>query len=51
MMLLNRQKPVWGPDADEFNPDRFKDSSLPLVAVPGLWGDVSTFINGPYSCM
>lgn len=51
MMMLNRQPDVWGADADSFNPDRFDDPTLPLLSVPGVWGGVSSFILGPYSCI
>lgn len=42
---------IWGEDADEFNPDRYNDPSLPRVQVPGVWGGLLSFIGGPHHCL
>lgn len=48
---INRSTDVWGPDADKFNPDRFDDKTYPLTNVPGVWGNLVTFIGGPHNCV
>ncbi|KAK9468328.1 cytochrome P450 [Lipomyces arxii] len=42
--LLNKSKQLWGPDAEEFNPDRWNASTLPAYGY-------STFIHGARSCL
>lgn len=46
---INKSKEVWGPDADQFNPDRFERA--PGATVPGVWGNLVTFNAGPHNCM
>lgn len=48
---INRSKEVWGPDADVFNPDRYDDATYPRANVPGVWGNLITFIGGPHNCL
>lgn len=47
---MNRDPAIWGPDADEFNPDRYDDQS-PRPSVPGVYGNLMTFIGGPRNCI
>ncbi|CAK9780248.1 cytochrome P450 [Cutaneotrichosporon oleaginosum] len=51
MVCLNRLKEIWGDDAEEFNPARHADPALPRMQVPGVWGNVSSFISGPHACI
>ncbi|BEI82047.1 hypothetical protein CcaverHIS002_0212070 [Cutaneotrichosporon cavernicola] len=46
---VNRDPAIWGPDAHEFNPDRY--DSPALASVPGVYGNLLTFIGGPRNCI
>ena len=51
-MPVNTSVERWGPDAAEFNPDRFL-SPPPESSkeVPGVWGNLLTFLGGTRSCI
>jgi len=51
ILVTNRQKPIWGQDAAEFRPERWK--SIPVAAreIPGVWGNMLTFLDGPRACI
>lgn len=43
---------MWGEDADEFRPSRWLGNKpAAAVNVPGVWGNMMTFIGGPRSCI
>jgi len=47
----NMSKDVWGPDADEFKPERWlvhKERASPAL---GVYGNLFTFSGGPRSCI
>ncbi|KAJ6594757.1 cytochrome P450 [Mycena capillaripes] len=51
ILALNRDTTIWGPDAMEFKPERW-DSKNPIsTSIPGVWGDMLTFIGGPPACI
>lgn len=54
---LNTSTEVWGPDADDFKPERHFEQDLPAgmaanrKAVPGVWGNILTFLGGTRNCI
>ncbi|KAJ7023729.1 cytochrome P450 [Mycena alexandri] len=51
ILALNRDTTIWGPDALEFKPERW-DSKNPIsTSIPGVWGEMLTFIGGPRACI
>jgi cytochrome P450 len=58
MVLINRLEELWGPDAAQWRPQRWlAGSNAPggvpeaVRGVPGIWGNVMTFLGGPHSCI
>ncbi|KAH6914090.1 cytochrome-450 hydroxylase [Coprinopsis sp. MPI-PUGE-AT-0042] len=48
---FNLDKEFWGPDAWEFNPDRWDDQPESAKQLPGLYNNTLTFSAGPRSCI
>ncbi|KAJ6579990.1 cytochrome P450 [Mycena vulgaris] len=51
ILALNRDSRIWGPDAMEFVPERWESPNPASKAIPGVWGDMMTFISGPRACI
>lgn len=49
--LVNRLPEIWGPDAETFNPDRWEQKGYPNTYIPGVWGNLLSFIGGPHHCL
>ncbi|GLB42644.1 putative cytochrome p450 [Lyophyllum shimeji] len=50
ILVMNRQKSIWGDDALEFRPERWKTIPSAAREVPGVWGNMMTFFDGPRAC-
>ncbi|EMD33505.1 hypothetical protein CERSUDRAFT_118080 [Gelatoporia subvermispora B] len=48
---LNTLKELWGDDAMEFKPERWESLPDAVSAVPGVWGNMLTFLGGPRACI
>ncbi|KAJ7846797.1 cytochrome P450 [Mycena leptocephala] len=51
ILALNRDVAIWGPDAMEFVPERWEAPPPGASAIPGVWGNMLTFLGGPRSCI
>ncbi|KAH7875268.1 cytochrome P450 [Lentinula edodes] len=49
---VNLAKEIWGEDAMDFKPERWL-SKLPetVNSIPGVWGNMMTFLGGPHGCI
>ncbi|WVQ72763.1 hypothetical protein IAR50_002323 [Cryptococcus sp. DSM 104548] len=54
---INTSPLLWGPDAEEFRPERFLQDDTSTSGtnewrqIPGVWGNVMTFLGGPHNCI
>ncbi|KAL1406986.1 hypothetical protein Q8F55_006399 [Vanrija albida] len=48
---VNRDPAIWGADAEVFNPDRYDNAAIPTAQVPGIYGNLMTFLGGPRNCI
>ncbi|KAG6861475.1 hypothetical protein C0995_016254 [Termitomyces sp. Mi166 len=51
ILALNRSKEIWGEDAREFKPERWNSVPEAAATIPGVWGNMLTFIGGPRACI
>ena len=53
ILAINRSQKIWGADARVFRPERWLESSLSeaVSTIPGVWGNMLTFLGGPRACI
>ncbi|EJD37738.1 cytochrome P450 [Auricularia subglabra TFB-10046 SS5] len=51
IFLVNHSKEIWGPDADEFRPERWENVPSEASTIPGITPNLMTFIGGPRGCI
>ncbi|KAG6879902.1 hypothetical protein C0992_009893 [Termitomyces sp. T32_za158] len=51
ILAINRAKTIWGEDAAEFRPERWECVPEAAGNVPGVWGNLLTFLGGPRACI
>ncbi|KAF9239085.1 cytochrome P450 [Melanogaster broomeanus] len=51
ILAMNRSEELWGPDAHEFNPERWENLPESVSHIPGVWGHMLTFLGGPRACI
>ena len=49
--VIQLSKDIWGEDADQFNPDRWDNLPETVRHMPGVWGNLLTFLAGARSCI
>ena len=47
---VNRNKDVFGQDANEFRPERWLDEEKKIESKMGVYSGLMTFLAGPRSC-
>ncbi|KIK57951.1 hypothetical protein GYMLUDRAFT_45751 [Collybiopsis luxurians FD-317 M1] len=54
ILAMNRSKALWGEDARDFKPERWiTPGGVPsaVSAIPGVWGNMLSFLGGPHACI
>ncbi|KAJ3480235.1 hypothetical protein NLI96_g8502 [Meripilus lineatus] len=51
ILAPNRSKELWGEDVDEFKPERWDHPPEAISNIPGVWGNILSFLGGPRSCI
>ncbi|KAJ3515520.1 hypothetical protein NMY22_g14433 [Coprinellus aureogranulatus] len=54
ILASNRNPDIWGPDANEWKPERWLEGlpdSVPNAKVPGIYSHLMTFIGGGRACI
>ena len=48
---INQDEAIWGEDAKEFKPERWECVPEGSHSIPGVWGNMLTFLGGPKACI
>ncbi|KAJ3728054.1 cytochrome P450 [Lentinula guzmanii] len=51
ILALNRDKSLWGEDSMEFKPERWDAIPSAVSSIPGVWGNMLTFLGGGRACV
>jgi len=51
ILALNRSRELWGEDSMEFKPERWESVPDAVGSIPGVWGNMLTFLGGPRACI
>ncbi|KAF9036825.1 cytochrome P450 [Panaeolus papilionaceus] len=51
LIPLNKSEEIWGKDAAEFRPERWDNLPEASKQIPGVWGNIISFLGGPRSCI
>ncbi|KAL0057874.1 hypothetical protein AAF712_015468 [Marasmius tenuissimus] len=51
IVAINKDKNLWGEDAEEFKPERWAKLPEAVTSIPGAWGNMLTFLGGPHACI
>ncbi|KAL0574781.1 hypothetical protein V5O48_007173 [Marasmius crinis-equi] len=52
LIAINKDKSLWGEDAEEFKPERWENPLPEAVnAIPGVFSNMMTFLGGPHACI
>ncbi|KAG5639168.1 hypothetical protein H0H81_006072 [Sphagnurus paluster] len=51
IQAINRDMAIWGEDAKVFKPERWEKIPQGASAIPGVWGNMLTFLGGPRACI
>ncbi|KAF9236873.1 cytochrome P450 [Melanogaster broomeanus] len=51
ILTMNTSEELWGPDAHEFNPERWRNLPESVSHIPGVWGHMLSFLGGPRACI
>ncbi|KAG6909598.1 hypothetical protein DXG01_016637 [Tephrocybe rancida] len=51
ILAINRDKSIWGEDAGKFRPERWEHVPEAAGTIPGVWGNMLTFLGGPRACI
>ncbi|KAK6966779.1 cytochrome P450 [Favolaschia claudopus] len=51
ILAVNRDTEIWGPDAEEYIPERWERNTAVSTQIPGVWGQMLTFLGGARACI
>lgn len=52
ILAVNQSPAIWGPDAAQYNPERYFSPEIEKTKqMPGIWGNLLTFLGGTRNCI